>query len=156
MKKSKLPKWSVTGLYQESEFGAGQELYLLMLQAETAPSFVTSILPRRIRIKTNKCQQKCFYCFPSLFLMKTVPLKQSNILPYDFCSHNAAREKTWKQNWLLLIFLSSREETCQWEREQKSFRENLDFKLPLMINSNHTNIYFCFYGLSVFRLAADL
>lgn len=31
VKKSKLPKWSVTGLHQESEFGAGQELYLLML-----------------------------------------------------------------------------------------------------------------------------
>lgn len=45
-------------------------------------------------MKTNKRQLKCFYCFLSLFVMKAAPLKQSNILPYDFCSHNTEMEKT--------------------------------------------------------------
>jgi len=35
VKKSELPKWSVTGLHRESEFGAGRELYLLMLSADS-------------------------------------------------------------------------------------------------------------------------
>lgn len=112
----------------------------------------TSILPRRIHLKINKYQQKCFYCFLSLLVMKTIPLKKSNILPYDFCSHNTEMEKTWKHNWLLLIFPISREKTCQWEREQKSHWVNLEFKLPPVINSNHPNIYFFFYGFFLLKL----
>lgn len=39
----------------------------------------TSILPRRIHPKTNKYQQKCSYCFLSLLVMKTIPLKKRAI-----------------------------------------------------------------------------
>lgn len=41
----------------------------------------TSILPRRIHPKTNKYQQKCSYCFLSLLVMKTIPLKKEQYPP---------------------------------------------------------------------------
>lgn len=44
----------------------------------------TSILPRRIHPKTNKYQQKCSYCFLSLLVMKTIPLKKEQYPPLWF------------------------------------------------------------------------
>lgn len=43
-----------------------------------------SILPRRIHLKTNKYQQKCFYCFLSLSVIKTIPLKKEQYPPLWF------------------------------------------------------------------------